>query len=442
MILTSHWRPTFVGIPHVGHESDKMTQVVRPGNPERKTMPTRSRRYSFLPKFVLPGIDRVLVVLLGFLGLVATTLPAQDISSEGPQTVWFGTPQGIYIAQWSAHDSTLTTPSLFIDLPHTGWIAQRRWTGPQGTSRLMATATIDGVPSVISFPIGVDETPSLAPLPLSEISVQPVGDGAACFVTLDRTGTMLMTAQYGGGSVAVFPVDHDGHLGPRRQLFEHQGFSGVVPHRQEAPHPHYVGISPDNRFAFVPDLGQDKLVAYQIDAEAGRLRPHGSVALEPGGGPRHMKFHPSGAFGFVLHELTQRVQVLRYAPQEGTWTEVGSAAALTAVERNQNTHNSGSEIRVHPNGRLVVTGNRGHDSLSVFTFDEDTGTLARIQCEPVRGSWPRNFAFTPDGRMLLACGRDSHTITLFHVRNEPWRLEYAQHRSRSVPQPICVSFGQ
>ena len=90
----------------------------------------------------------------------------------------------------------------------------------------------------------------------------------------DRTGRCLFTAQYGSGSVAVFPLDADGRIRPRSALIKHAG-SGPNKSRQEAPHPHWVGTDPGNRFLFVPDLGTDQVVIYEMDLANGTLKPHG-----------------------------------------------------------------------------------------------------------------------------------------------------------------------
>ena len=45
-----------------------------------------------------------------------------------------------------------------------------------------------------------------------------------------------LTAQYGGGSVALFPLDANGKLG-EPTVTEHQGGSKVVDRRQDSPHP-------------------------------------------------------------------------------------------------------------------------------------------------------------------------------------------------------------
>src|SRR5262245_59203194 len=110
-------------------------------------------------------------------------------------------------------------------------------------------------------------------------------------LALDRTGNYLLVANKADGSVAVLPLGPEGKLGEATDVKQHSGKS-VHPNRQTGPHPTSVTLSPDNRFAFVCDLGLDKILAYRFDADAGRLTPHDRTftPTKAGAGPRHLAF--------------------------------------------------------------------------------------------------------------------------------------------------------
>src|SRR5207249_210773 len=69
-----------------------------------------------------------------------------------------------------------------------------------------------------------------------------------CYVTLDKTGKYVLVANYGGGSVAAFPVRKGGKLGEATRVLQYKG-TDANPERQESPHAHWIDFSPDNRFA-------------------------------------------------------------------------------------------------------------------------------------------------------------------------------------------------
>jgi len=362
------------------------------------------------------------------LALLPMTLPAQNIP------VWFGTvtprqategsSQGIYYASFNPNSGKLSAPTLAAKHRSPGFLARH-----PGGKVIYSVGTVEGKPCVSAFKINGEL--------LEVINHQEIGDGGGAHLAVDATGKMLVTAQYGGGSVAAFPLKEDGSIGPRSGLYEHKGGSRVVERRQKSPHPHYVGFSPDNRFAFVPDLGLDQVVIYKVDAANATLTPHGEGICPPGGGPRHMKFHPSAKFAYVLNELTLAVTAFDYDAEAGTMKAIHTVDALP--ENVEETFLSASEIRMHPSGKFVYSANRGHDSITAFAIDQTTGRLSVIENEPVRGSWPRNFNLDPSGQWLLAAGRDSNTVAVFKVNQETGGIVYQRH-TVAVPSSICVLF--
>ena len=108
---------------------------------------------------------------------------------------------------------------------------------------------------------------------------------------------------------------------------QHSGNS-INAERQDGPHPHSIVASPDNRFVYVPDLGTDRIVAYDFDAQSGNLTPNPrlTVVAPPGSGPRHIVFSPSGEFAYVSLELSSQVMVLAY--KQGQLTEIGRYSTL------------------------------------------------------------------------------------------------------------------
>lgn len=61
-----------------------------------------------------------------------------------------------------------------------------------------------------------------------------------------------------------------------------------------------------------------------------------------------------------------------------------------------------AEIRITPDGRFVYVSNRGHDSIAIFSVDQETGKLTLVGHEPTRGKFSRNFNIDPTGRFLVA----------------------------------------
>ncbi len=368
----------------------------------------------------------LLLICLGGIGTaeeldvwIGTTTPSNGLS------------KGIYHAQFNSQNGKITQPQLAAEISNPGFLALH----PSGQV-LYSTGAIDGAPSLVAFQIDRQKNQ----IGLSMMNSQPIGDGGAAHLATDRTGKVLLSAQYGGGSIAIYPLNKDGSIGAQSKLIKHQGGSGVVSGRQDKPHAHWVGAAPDNRFVFVPDLGMDKIVIYRLDADRADLTTHGFGQAPPGGGPRHMKFHPNGNYIYGLNELELSVTVFAYDTEPGTMTAVQTIPTVPEQDKAKETFISASEIRVHPSGKFVYAANRGHDTITAFRIDQQSGQLTLIECEPVRGSWPRNFNIDPSGHWLLAAGRDSNNIAVFAIAAETGELTYTRIMVM-VPTPICVLIG-
>src|SRR5437764_3143966 len=106
--------------------------------------------------------------------------------------------------------------------------------------------------------------------PLNSSSTQGAGP---CHLTVDRSGKNVLAANYSGGSACVLPLTPDGKLGAATTFIQFQG-SSVNPERQKEPHAHSVNLDAANRFAFVADLGTDKVMVYRFDPDKGTLTPN------------------------------------------------------------------------------------------------------------------------------------------------------------------------
>ena len=350
-----------------------------------------------------------------------------------PQHVFFGTggpgAKGIYRAVFDDETGTLGPADLAAEVGSPGFLALH----PNGRV-LYAAANGPTGPGAVAYSLAADGT-------LTLLDSEPTGDGGAAHIAVHPSGKFLLTAQYGGGSTAFFPLDDTGALGPAT-VHEHEGGSKVVKDRQDSPHPHWCGFSPDGRFALVPDLGMDGIVIYKIDANAPSITRHGFAASVPGGGPRHMRFSPDGSHIYLLNELSLSVTVFAWNAETGTAERLTTTPTLSEETKAGETHNSGAEIVVHPDGRFVYSSNRGHDSVTAFRTRDAGAALDVIQVQPVRGAVPRNIALHPEGRWLLAAGADSHTVAVHAVDQTTGRLTYRTKGIIHVPAPICILFAR
>ncbi len=271
---------------------------------------------------------------------------------------------------------------------------------------------------------------------LAELNQQSSGGDGPCHLVVDGLGKNVLVANYGGGSVAVLPLASDGSLKPHSAFVQHTG-SSVNPARQKEPHAHSVNVSPDNRFAFVADLGTDTIHAYEFDADAGLLTasPERDAVLPPGSGPRHFAFGYKGRRAYVINELLQTVVSFRYNGGAGELTVDETLSTLPDAKPVPG--NSTAEVRVHPNGQFIYGSNRGHDSIVVY--EVRGGKMRTVQHVSTQGKTPRNFNLDPTGRFLFAGNQDSGTFVVFSVDSETGKLA-PTGTTFSVGAPVCFQF--
>lgn len=256
-------------------------------------------------------------------------------------------------------------------------------------------------------------------------------------LSLDKSARYLMIANYNSGSVAVFSIRNDGQLGSYTTFVQDVG-SSVNPERQAGPHAHSIQVTPDNRFVLVADLGIDKLLVYRFDSNSGALTPATPpfVKIEPGSGPRHFAFAPSGKFVYLLSEMGSTVTVYAYNPERGT---LQNKQTVSTLPKNFTGNNRAAEIAVDEKGRFLYVSNRGDDSIVEFSINPKNGSLTPLHWVPSGGKTPRYFAIDPSGKWLFAANQDSNNIRLFQIDPKNGRLiQTAQ--SLNLVSPVCVRF--
>jgi 6-phosphogluconolactonase len=293
--------------------------------------------------------------------------------------------------------------------------------------------TYEGQPGGSVCAFSVDPQTGL----VNRLNIQPTHGGAPCYIGLDPSGTIALVANYNGGNVATYAIHPDGQLGTPA-LVTHTGH-GPNADRQQSAHAHCAIIDPSNRYAFVVDLGIDRVKIYDIDFASSQLRAHQppEIATAPGAGPRHLVYHARHPFAYLINELDSTIGVYHYDVAAGTLHQEQTISTLPDDFRGQST---AAHILIAPSGRFLYASNRGYDSIAIFAIDEATGHLSLVGMVPTEGRTPRYFTIDPTGRWLLVGNQNGDNVVTFRVDVVTGHLTRSGE-PLTLPKPSCLVFA-
>ena len=275
----------------------------------------------------------------------------------------------------------------------------------------------DGRQGVSSYAFGTDGVKLV-----SSASI-PKGGEDPCNILY--TGDAIVTSNYTGGSLSAFAINKDGTIGELTQTW--------APDSSGTSHIHCAVLSPDGKYIFVTDLGHECIYRFErLDGPA----PLGESTMAWGSiygmrcGPRHLTFSPDGKYAYLICELGDKLIPLRY--QDGELIQIQGA-----INAYQGNGHGSADIHLTPDGRFLYTSHRlQEDGIAIFSVDKDSGEVSPAGYQPT-GIHPRNFAITPDGKLLLCACRDSDRIEIYRIDPDTGQLKDTG-KAIELPSPVCV----
>lgn len=388
------------------------------------------------------GLSRRGLLKAGAASAAVGLLPvwARAAKEAGPRRILVGsgTPDGILGFGWDAKTGVLTPEGIAAEVSHSTWL------GIAPDKRYLYVACeleeFEGKPTgaVASFALGPAGAGKL-----KMISQVPSMGRGTCHLAIDRTGKVVICANYSGGSAAAFLVN-DGKLTGAAWDEQYHG-AGPNKDRQEAAHAHFITFSPDNRFVYVNDLGQDMIHIYQLDAATAKLTPAGSWKSDAGAGPRTLHFALGGAVAgkvaYCINEMACTVDVLEQNAADGSLKTVQQVDLLPA-NPPAGVVNSACDTVLTRDGRFAYFANRGIDFLMSFHIDPANGRLKALEGLPrtsTGGQVPRNFTLDPTERWMLVANQKSSNLSVFARDAKTGRLAEAG-KNYPAATPMCIVF--
>jgi len=268
---------------------------------------------------------------------------------------------------------------------------------------------------------------------LKELNSEYIFGAHPCYISINKARTFAATANYSSGGLSVISINEDGTLMEINQLFPYNNPDSLD---EAESHIHTVIFSPDEKYAYVTDLGKDKLYKFKVSPGSYLIQDlANTVDLPKGSGPRHLAFHPFNPFLYCINELSGTVTAFQYLPN-GNLTSMQEIASDTTPDKG----NKGSaDIHISPDGYYLYSSNRlKDDGIAIFSIDEVTGQLTRVGYQRT-GKHPRNFTISPNGNYLLCANRDDNNIQLFSIDKKTGLLSDTG-QVIEIHKPACLKW--
>ncbi len=267
---------------------------------------------------------------------------------------------------------------------------------------------------------------------LQFISRSSSGGGHPCYVTANEQGYVLV-ANYSGGSVGLLQLKSNGELSELLHVEQHKG-KGTTS-RQEAPHAHSARFIPNSNKVISVDLGTNELWFSKVNS-LNKLLPiiPQRLKMKEGAGPRHMEFHPTQDWLYVVNELDCTVSLLKKTAS-GLFKIESSISTLPKAYDEPNTC---ADIHISGDGKFLYASNRGHNSIAIYNVNIETGELTFVAHESTKGKSPRNFSLSPNDEFLVVANQLTNNIISFKRDSNTGLITYIDEVECAAP--VCILF--
>jgi 6-phosphogluconolactonase (cycloisomerase 2 family)/sugar lactone lactonase YvrE len=254
---------------------------------------------------------------------------------------------------------------------------------------------------------------------LKPVSVVDGGEDPA-YLLADHTGRFLLSAYYAADKVTVHTLSPDGTIGKT-------ALQTIL----TADKAHGFAVDSENRFAFVPHTGANRIYQFYFNERTGRLTASHtpSVTTPDEDHPRHIALHPSDRWAYVSNEAGDSIGVFEVDQATGMLQRIQTLSTLP--DDFDGSLNATARCEITPYGRFVYVANRGHDSIACFAIDQETGRVTSLGQELTEQT-PRSFTIDPTGRYLYAAGQSSGKVAAYSIRDDGTLDRFATYESGPV----------
>lgn len=176
---------------------------------------------------------------------------------------------------------------------------------------------------------------------------------------------------------------------------------------------------------------------YTVDASTGKVVPNSAQAYfstQPGAGPRHLAFHPSGKYLYLLNEMKASLTACT-VDANGLVKEIET---VNTVPSDFSGKNTSAAVHLHPNGKFVYASNRGYNAIHGYEIQKD-GFLKSVGEVREGIDIPRDFNFDPSGKFMVVGNQKTNDLVVYKVDPKTGGMTFLS-KSIALKDPICFVF--
>jgi 6-phosphogluconolactonase len=236
--------------------------------------------------------------------------------------------------------------------------------------------------------------------------------------TMDKGASHVLVAYSETGTIEVYSLMKNGELGEKV----------TQPSEIDAGiHTHQVRVSPSGDMVIACGRGNKATKTKPEDPGSlnifsykdGVLTPKDKFMAPAGLGPRHLDFHPTKPWVYIVYERGNKLMM--YTLKDGTLSKdpLFIKETLADASKAKEDRQLASAIHIAPSGKFLYLSNRcdatvkdertgqlsyrpgAVNDIAVYCINQDTGEPTLIQSIDTLGITPRTFNLDPSGKLLV-----------------------------------------
>ncbi|MBQ7562529.1 MAG: lactonase family protein [Lachnospiraceae bacterium] len=247
---------------------------------------------------------------------------------------------------------------------------------------------------------------------LTKLDRASINGMRGCYLSTDYTDSFLFVAGYHDGKITVLKLKEDGSIEKIADEIYLKG-GGSIAERNFRPHVSCVKMTRDNKFLCAVATGNDHVMVYSLNPATGKLKLADIVRSEQDSGPKYIKFRRDGKFAYVIHEISDTIDVYSYSVDDRGNPVFNKVQKIQTVNDYHAGGSAACAMDFSPDHKYLFCSNAGDNSIGAFAIDDETGELTKKFVLPISGDYPKDICCFPDLKHILSVNNESDSLTFF-----------------------------